>query len=155
MSLIESRLKELGLELPTPALPVAAYVPWTLAGRTLYVSGQVPLAGGKAQYVGKVGRDFDIETAQKAAQLCAINLLAQAKAACTGDLSRLKRCLKLGGFVNCTEDFRDHPKVVNGASELIVAVMGDAGKHARFAVGASSLPLGVAVEVEAIFEIEP
>jgi enamine deaminase RidA (YjgF/YER057c/UK114 family) len=155
MSLIESRLKELGLELPPAALPVAAYVPWTIAGRTLYVSGQVPLSGGKAQFVGKVGRDFDVETAQKAAQLCAVNILAQAKAALGGDLARLKRCLKLGGFVNCTDDFRDHPKVVNGASELIVAVMGEAGKHARFAVGASSLPLGAAVEVEAIFEIEP
>jgi enamine deaminase RidA (YjgF/YER057c/UK114 family) len=154
MASIETRLEERGLQLPEAALPVAAYVPWTIAGRILYVSGQVPLLGGKPQFLGKIGRDFDIETGQKAAQLCALNILAQAKAALGGDLSRLRRCLKLGGFVNCTEDFRDHPKVVNGASELIVAAMGEAGKHARFAVGASSLPLGVAVEVEAIFEID-
>lgn len=154
MASIETRLEERGLQLPEAALPVAAYVPWTIAGRILYVSGQVPLIGGKPQFLGKIGRDFDIETGQKAAQLCALNILAQAKAALGGDLSRLRRCLKLGGFVNCTEDFRDHPKVVNGASELIVAAMGEAGKHARFAVGASSLPLGVAVEVEAIFEID-
>lgn len=155
MSSIETRLKDLGHELPQAALPVAAYVPWTISGSTLYISGQVPLLLGKPQFVGKVGRDFDIETGQKAAALCALNILAQAKAALSGDLSRLKRCLKLGGFVNCPDDFRDHPKVVNGASELIVAAMGEAGKHARFAVGASSLPLGVAVEVEAIFEIAP
>jgi enamine deaminase RidA (YjgF/YER057c/UK114 family) len=155
MSLIETRLNEMGLTLPTVAAPAGSYVPWTIAGRTLYVSGQVPMLNGKPQFLGKVGREFDIEGGQKAAQLCALNILAQAKAALGGDLSRLKRCLKLGGFVNCVEGFADQPKVVNGASDLIVGAMGDAGRHARFAVGAPGLPLGVAVEVDAIFEIEP
>ena len=150
---IDARLAELAIELPVAAAPVANYVPYVQAGKLVFISGQVPLAGGTAQYVGKVGTDFSAEEGAKCARLCAINLLAQLRAACGGDLDRVARCVKLGGFVNCAPDFTDQPQVVNGASDLIVEVFGDAGKHARFAVGAPSLPLGVAVEVDAIFEL--
>jgi enamine deaminase RidA (YjgF/YER057c/UK114 family) len=150
---VEARLKELNIELPKPAAPAANYVPYVVAGKTLYVAGQVTFRDGKLEYIGKVGREFTIEQGQQAARLCALNILAQAKAACGGDLDRLKRCCKVGGFVNCPPDFTDHPKVINGASDLLVQVLGEAGKHARFAVGAGSLPLGVACEVDAVFEL--
>ncbi len=150
---IEARLHELGVALPQAAAPLAAYVPYTVSGTTLYVSGQIPVWNGEKRFLGKLGREFGLEEGQEAARLCALNLLAQAKAACGGDLDRIVRCLKLGGFVNCTPDFHDHPAVVNGASELMVEVLGDAGRHARFAVGAPSLPFDVAVEVEAVFEL--
>lgn len=150
---IEARLAELGIELPKAAAPAAAYVPFTLSGRTLYVAGQVTVWNGELRYQGKVGQDFSIEEGQAAARLCGLNLIAQAKAACDGDLDRVARCLKLGGFVNAGPDFHDHPKVINGASELMLQVFGDAGKHARFAVGASSLPFNVAVEIDAVFEL--
>ncbi|HYH17820.1 MAG TPA: RidA family protein [Azospirillum sp.] len=150
---IEARLKELGIELPQPAAPVAAYVPYTISGKTLYVSGQVTVWNGERRFLGKVGKDFSVEEGKQAARLCGLNLLAQARAACDGDLDRVARCLKLGGFVNAGPDFHDHPQVINGASELMVEVLGDAGRHARFAVGASSLPLNVAVEVDAVFEL--
>ncbi|HEY0837403.1 MAG TPA: RidA family protein [Azospirillum sp.] len=150
---IEARLKELGIELPQPAAPVAAYVPYTISGKTLYVSGQVTVWNGERRFLGKVGKDFSVEEGRQAARLCGLNLLAQAKAACGGDLDRVARCLKLGGFVNAGPDFHDHPMVINGASELMVEVLGDAGRHARFAVGASSLPLNVAVEVDGVFEL--
>ncbi|MFZ2008345.1 MAG: RidA family protein [Stellaceae bacterium] len=150
---IDARLKELGIELPQPTAPVANYVPYTVAGNLVVVSGQVTLWGGKVEYVGKLGREIGIEDGQKAARLCALNILTHLKTACGGDLDRVKRVVRLGGFVNCTPDFTDQPQVVNGASNLMVEVFGDAGRHARAAVGVSSLPLGVAVEVEAIFEI--
>ena len=150
---IEARLKELNIELPKAAAPAANYVPYVLAGKTLYVAGQVTFWNGELKFLGKVGREFSIEQGQQAARLCALNILAQAKAACDGDLDRIKRCCKVGGFVNCPPDFQDHPKVINGASDLLVEVLGDAGKHARFAVGAGSLPFGVATEVDAIFEL--
>ena len=150
---IEDRLAELGLALPVAAAPAANYVPWTISGSTLYVAGQLPFEDGKLGALGQVGGDVTVERAQHAALLCGLNILAQAKAALDGDLSRIVRCLKLGGFVNSGAGFTDHPKVVNGASDLMVAVLGDAGRHARFAVGASSLPLNVAVEIDAIFEI--
>ena len=154
MSLIEARLKELGVTLPTPPLPVASYVPCTVSGNIVFVSGQIPIADGAIKYVGKLGVDVPMEAGQAAAQLCAINLLAQLKVACGGDLDRVVRCLKLGVFVNATPDFSQQPEVANGASDLIAAVFGDAGKHARAAVGVGSLPRGVAVEVDAIFEIQ-
>jgi enamine deaminase RidA (YjgF/YER057c/UK114 family) len=153
MSLIEARLKTLGVTLPTPPLPVASYVPCTISGNIVFVSGQIPIADGAIKYVGKLGVDVPMEAGQAAAQLCAINVLAQLKSA-IGDLDRVVKCLKLGVFINAAPDYSQHPEVANGASDLIAAVFGDAGKHARAAVGVGSLPRGVAVEVEAIFEIK-
>jgi enamine deaminase RidA (YjgF/YER057c/UK114 family) len=150
---IDARLKELGIELPQATVPVANYVPYTVSGNLVVVSGQVTLLGGKAEYVGKLGREISIEDGQKAARLCALNILTHLKTACGGDLDRVKRVLRLGGFVNSTPDFTQMPQVVNGASDLMVEVFGDAGRHARAAVGVASLPLGVSVEVEAMFEI--
>ena len=150
---IEERLATLGLTLPVAAPPAANYVPWTIAGNTLYVAGQLPFENGQLEIKGRAGEAVSVERAQHAAMLCGLNILAQAKAALDGDLGRIVRCLKLGGFVNAGPGFTDHPKVVNGASDLMVAVLGDAGRHARFAVGASSLPMNVAVEVDAVFEI--
>jgi len=148
---VESRLTALGITLPSPPAPAANYVPFVRTGNLLYVSGQVPMGPNGIEHQGKLGADYTIEQGQAAARLCAINLLAQAKIA-SGDLNKV-RCLKLNGFVNCTPEFGDQPKVVNGASDLMVEVLGDKGKHARAAVGSSSLPFGVAVEVEGIFEI--
>lgn len=148
------RLAELGIELPKAPQPMATYVGYVVAGNLVFVSGQGTRdAEGVFRYVGKVGGDLTVEDGQKAAKLCAINLLAQLREACGGDLGRVRRVVKLGGFVNCTPDFTEHPKVVNGASEFMVAVFGEAGRHARFAVGASSLPSGMAVEVDGVFEI--
>lgn len=148
---IEQKLKDLGYELPAVAPPAANYVPYTVHGDTLYVAGQIPFLNGQKMHLGRLGDGLGVEQGVQAAQACALNILAQVNAAVDGDWSRVSGCLKLGGFVNCVPDFADHPAVVNGASDLIVAVMGDAGKHARFAVGAPSLPLGVAVEIDAIF----
>lgn len=150
---IEARLAELGIELPQPAAPVAAYVPWARSGNTLYVSGQITVWNGERRFVGKLGKDFTVEQGREAARLCGLNILAQAKAACDGDLDRVVRVLRLGGFVNAGPDFHDHPLVINGASELMAEVFGEAGKHARAAVGAPSLPGNVAVEVEAVLEV--
>jgi enamine deaminase RidA (YjgF/YER057c/UK114 family) len=154
MSVIEARLKELGVSLPTPPMPVASYVPYTISGNLVFLSGQIPIADGALKYVGKLGVDIPLEAGQAAAQLCAINLLAQLKNACGGDLDRVVRCLKVGVFVNAAPEYRQHPEVANGASDLIAALFGDAGKHARAAVGVGSLPRGVAVEVDAVFEIK-
>lgn len=154
MNKIDARLKDLGIELPAPAKPVANYVGWVRTGNLVFTSGQVPLKDGKFEYQGKVGRDFSIEEGAKAARICAINILAQLKDACGGNLDRVKRCVKLLGFVNGISEFTEQPKVINGASDLIVEVFGEKGKHARSAVGSGSLPVNVAVEVEAIFEIE-
>jgi enamine deaminase RidA (YjgF/YER057c/UK114 family) len=150
---VAARLKELSLVLPDAPAPVANYVPAARAGNLLYVSGQIPLEGGKPQFIGKLGREIGVEQGQQAARLCALNVLAQARAALGGDLDRVVRCVRVGGFVNCTPEFTDQPQVVNGASDLFVAVLGDAGRHARAAVGCASLPRGVAVEVEAVFEV--
>ena len=151
---IDSRLAELGIELPQAAAPVAAYVPFVVSGQMVYVSGQIPAWNGEVKHVGKVGDTYSIDDAYQAARICGLNLLAHLKVACGGDLDRVKRVVKLGGFVNCVPDFKDPPKCVNGASELLVEVFGeDAGSHARFAVGVASLPAGVAVEVDGIFEI--
>ncbi len=153
MSKIEEKLLELGIELPTPAAPVANYVGFVKSGNCVFVSGQLPLEAGKLQFVGKVGSEISADDAKKAARLCAINILAQLKVACEGDLQRVMKCVKLGIFVNGEANFKDHPAVANGASDLMVEVLGDAGKHARAAVGSGSLPFGVSVEVDAIFEI--
>ncbi len=150
---LERRLAEQGLQLPPAAAPAANYQPYTLTGKLLFISGQLPMQDGRIAITGRLGDRVSLEQGQEAARLCALNLLAQAKAACGGELGRLARCLKLGGFVACTPDFFDHPKVVNGASDLIAEAMGAAGRHARFAVGCASLPLDAAVEVEAIFEL--
>jgi len=153
MSKIESRLKELGIVLPTPPAPVASYVPYVVTRNLVFISGQVTATPEGLKFVGKVGADISLEGGKEAAKLCAVNLLAQLKAACGGDLERVRRCVKLAVFVNATSDFTQHPEVGNGASDLIVAVLGDAGKHARAATGAGSLPRGVAVEVDGVFEI--
>ena len=152
---IDARLKELGITLPSPATPVANYVGFVRTGNLVFTSGQVTFnAAGKLDFIGKLGREFGIDEGYQAARLCAINILAQLRNACEGDLDRVVRCVKIVGFVNATPDFADHPKVINGASDLVVAVFADKGRHARSAVGTGSLPLGVATEVEAIFEIK-
>jgi enamine deaminase RidA (YjgF/YER057c/UK114 family) len=148
-----NRLKELGIALPSPPAPVASYVPYTFSGDQVFISGQIPLKDGKPQFIGKVGDGISLEEAQAAAKLCGVNVLAQLSAACDGNLDLVVRCLKLGVFVNAVPDYTQQPEVANGASDLMVAVFGDAGKHARAAVGVGSLPRGVAVEVEAVFEI--
>lgn len=149
---IDGKLEEMGLSLPDAPAPAANYVPYVLSGNTLYVSGQVS-QGPDGLICGKLGGGMSVEDGAAAAARCALSLLAQVRAACGGDLSRLRRVVKLVGFVNSTADFTDQPKVVNGASDLLVALLGDAGRHARSAVSAASLPLGVAVEVEGIFEV--
>jgi len=151
----DKRLAEMGLELPPAAAPAANYVPYVITGNQVFISGQVPvMAGPTLHFQGKLGAEFGVEEGQAAARLCAINILAQVKAACDGDLDRVVRCVKLGGFVNCTPEFDQHPPVINGASDLMVEVLGDRGRHARFAVGAPNLPFNVAVEIDAVFEIE-
>jgi enamine deaminase RidA (YjgF/YER057c/UK114 family) len=150
---IDSRLAELGLVLPVAAAPVAAYIPVVIAGGLAHVSGQLPFIDGKL-VTGRLGEDVSVEQGNAAAQACGLMILAQLKAA-LGSLSRVERVVKLGGFVNAAGDFTDQPKVINGASELMVAVFGDAGKHARSAVGVPCLPLGAAVEVDAIVAVKP
>ena len=147
---IDNRLAEIGIELPEAAAPVANYIGYVVSGNHVYISGQVTVEGGVFKHIGKLGQDIDIEEGARAARLCAINILSQLKAACGGDLDRVVRCVKL----NATSDFTDHPKVINGASDLMVEVFGDKGRHARFAMGAGSLPLGIAVEIDALFEID-
>ncbi len=150
---LAQKLKDLGYQLPDVAPPAANYVPYMISGNMLFISGQIPFINGKAVHLGRVGYSLTMEKGIEAAQACALNILAQANDAVGGDWSKIKQCVKLGGFVNCTDDFVDHPKVINGASDLIADVLGDKGRHTRFAVGAPSLPLGVAVEVEALFEL--
>lgn len=149
---IEARLAELGVTLPDAPAPAANYVPFVTVGNIVHVSGQISQDPG-GLIKGRLGADMSVEDGAAAARRCAISLLAQLRNACGGDLSRLVRVVKLTGFVNSTPDFTDQPKVINGASDFLVTVLGDAGRHARSAVSAASLPLGVAVEIEAIFEI--
>ncbi|RWO24996.1 MAG: RidA family protein [Mesorhizobium sp.] len=150
---IEKRLSDLGVTLPVAAAPAANYVPCCRSGNLLFIAGQLPLKQGKLQASGLLGRDVDIATGQEAAKYCAINILAQAKAA-LGDLEKIRRVVKITVFVASAPDFFEQHLVANGASDLLVAVLGDPGKHARAAVGAASLPLNAAVEIEAIFEVE-
>jgi enamine deaminase RidA (YjgF/YER057c/UK114 family) len=149
---IEARLKKLGIALPAPPAPVASYVPFTLSGNQVFIAGQLPLLDGTLKYAGHLGGNVSLEDGQVAAQLCAINVVAQLKAAC-GDLNQVRRCLKLNVFVSATPDFTRHPEVANGASDLMGAIFGDAGAHARSSVGVASLPRGAAVEVDAAFEL--
>ena len=150
----DDNLNRFGITLPDAPAPAANYVPYVVAGNMVYVSGQLPLVDGKLSVTGHVGKNVSTEEAAGQARLCAINLLAQLKAACGGDLSRVKQVVKLGGFVACTDDFTDQPEVINGASDLMVEVFGDAGRHARFAVGSNTLPRGTCVEVEGTFLID-
>ncbi|MEP4377496.1 MAG: RidA family protein [Alphaproteobacteria bacterium] len=150
---IDARLAELGIELPPANAPAGNYVPYVQTGNLLFVSGQIPVVDGKPGFIGRLGAEFDVEEGAAAARVCALALIAQAKDALGGDLDRISRVVKLTGFVAATPDFTGQPTVVNGASDLFAEVFGDAGRHARAAVGMASLPAGVAVEVEAIFEI--
>ncbi len=152
MGQVEARLQELGITLPTPPAPVASYVPFVIVGNLVHVSGQVSVdASGGIK--GKLGDSIEVEEGQAAARLCGMNLLAQVKAACGGDLDRVKRVVKLNGFVNVTPEFSPIPQVMNGCSDFMVQVLGDAGKHARSAVGMANLPMDFAVEVDGLFEI--
>ena len=153
MNDIDARLKELGIEVPDAPPPAANYVPFVITGNTVVVSGQLPMVAGEITSSGHLGGGVSIDDGYAAARVCAINLIAQVKAACGGDLSRVKRVVRLGGFVNSTPDFTDHPKIINGASDLMAEVFLEAGKHARAAVGVAALPFGVSVEVEGTFEI--
>lgn len=150
---IDARLKDLGIDIPTPPTPAANYVPFVKSGNLVFVSGQIPLVDGKIEGVGTVGQDMTVEQAKGIARICAINLIAQAKTAAGGDLDRVNQVVKLGGFVNCVDNFTEQPEVINGASDLMVDVFGDKGRHSRFAVGSNSLPRGVSVEVEGVFEL--
>jgi enamine deaminase RidA (YjgF/YER057c/UK114 family) len=150
---IEARLRSQGIKLPQAAAPAANYVPSVRSGDLLFVAGQLPVEGGRIAYTGKLGDGVPLADGEAAARLCAVNILAQVKAA-IGDLDKVVRCVKLGGFVNCTADFGDHPKVLNGASDMMVLAFGDSGRHARFAVGAPSLPFNACVEVDAVFEVD-
>ena len=150
---IDARLKLLGIELPAAATPVANYVPWVRSGNLLFIAGQIPVRDGKDAFSGKLGGGVTVEQGRQAARLCAINVLAQVKAALDGDLNRVVRCVRLTGYVNAVPEFGEHPQVVNGASDLMVEVFGDAGRHSRAALGAGSLPRNVSVEVDAVFEV--
>lgn len=151
---IENTLAELGITLPEPAAPVANYVPFMISRNLISISGQLPMGSNGLEYVGKVGAAVTPDDAVKAARLCGINLIAQMKAACGGDLERVVRIVKLGGFVNGTDDYTGQPAVINGASDLMVEVFGDKGRHSRSAVGVSGLPLGASVEIDALVEIK-
>jgi enamine deaminase RidA (YjgF/YER057c/UK114 family) len=149
----EDKIKELKIELPEAKAPVGNYVATKIVGNLLYVSGQVSINSNGELIKGKVGRDLTADEAYKAAERCGLSIVAQVKNACNGELSKVKSCIKLTGFVNSTEDFIEQPKVINGASDLIASIFGDAGMHTRAAVSTNSLPLGVSVEVDAIFEL--
>jgi enamine deaminase RidA (YjgF/YER057c/UK114 family) len=152
-SQVATKLKQLSIELPESALPAANYIPYTVTGNLVFISGQLPMKDGKPQFIGKVGKDYTIEQGQQTARLCGINILSHLRAACGGNLDKVKRCVRLGIFVNSAPGFTDQPKVANGVSDMMVELFGDRGKHARFAVGVSELPFGVAVEVDGTFEI--
>ena len=149
----EDKIKELKIDLPEAKSPVGNYVATKITGKMLFISGQISIDESGQLIMGKVGKDLNTEEAYSAAKKCALSIIAQAKKACKNDLSKIKSCLKLTGFVNSTDEYKEQPKVINGASDLIVSVFGDAGMHARAAVSTNSLPLGVAVEVDAIFEL--
>ena len=151
---IEKNLASQGIVLPQAASPAANYVPYVVSGKQISVAGQIPFWNGELTGLGKIGRDLTTEDGANIARICGLNLIAQVKAACEGELDRIARVVKLGGFVNCTEEFCDHPEVINGASNLMVDVFGDKGTHSRFAVGVNYLPRGVAVEVDGIFELD-
>ena len=153
MIMISENLKKLNIELPNAPDPVGAYVAYKIVGKILYISGQLPIDNDGKIIKGKIGKDLTLEDGQKAAKLCVGNILAQAQKALSGDLNKIKNCIKITGYVNSTDDFFDQPKILNAASETLAGVFGEHGKHTRVAVSANSLPLGIAVEIDAIFEI--
>lgn len=153
MSQIEQQLARLGLSLPHVTAPAANYMPYAISGHQVFLSGTLPIVDGKPGFIGKLGENFSLEQGQETARCCVLNILAHLKNALDGDLDRVKRVIRLGVFVNATPDFTEHPKVANGASDLMVELFGEKGRHARFAVGVSGLPFGVAVEIDATFEI--
>ena len=150
---IENKLKELNIELPSAPDPVGAYVAFKKINNLLFISGQLPISKDGKMIKGKIGKDLTLEEGQKASKLCVLNIFAQVKKALNGDLNKVKNCVKITGFVNSTDDFKEQPKVINPASETLSTVFGDNGKHARAAISTNSLPLGAAVEIDAIFEI--
>ena len=150
----EKKIKELSLTLPEAKAPVGNYVATKITDKLLFISGQISIDENGGLIKGKIGKDLDTEAGYNAAKRCALSIVSQVKKACDGDLSKIKSCIKLTGFVNSTDDFTDQPKVLNGASDLIASIFGDAGMHARAAVSTNSLPLGVSVEVDAIFELK-
>ena len=150
----EDKIKELNIKLPEAKVPVGNYVATKIIGKMLFVSGQISIDDNGELIKGKIGKELDVEAGYNAANRCALNIISQVKKACDNDLSKIKSCVKLTGFVNSTDDFVDQPKVINGASDLIASVFGDAGMHTRAAVSSNSLPLGVSVEVDAIFELK-
>ena len=152
--MIEENIKKLGIAIPDAPAPVGAYVAFKIVNKLLFISGQISVDSNGRFIKGKVGKDIDLKKGQEAAKLCAINIIAQAKKACSGDLEKISNCIKLTGFVNSPDEFIDQPKIINGASELISAVFGENGKHARAAISVNSLPLGVSVEIDAIFELK-
>ncbi len=152
--LIEAKLAELGITLPKPMPPIATYVPFVVSGSLVVISGQLPAVDGKVSLTGKLGGTVSVEQGQQAAQRCFINVLAHLKAAANGDLDRVRRVVRLGGFIACAPDFSDQARVMNGASDLAVAVFGEAGRHARTTIGVAALPLDAAVEVEGMFELQ-
>ena len=151
--MIDDNLRKLNIEIPHAPDPVGAYVAYKIIDNLLFISGQLPIGNDGKIIKGKIGKDLKVEDGQEAAKLCVINIIAQAKKAMNGDLSKIKNCIKITGFVNSTDEFKDQPKIINAASELLAAVFGDKGKHARAAVSCNSLPLGIAVEIDAIFEV--
>jgi enamine deaminase RidA (YjgF/YER057c/UK114 family) len=150
---VDARLAELGLELPEPSAPGANYVPFVQTGHLVFVTGQLSQWNGERRFIGKLGREFDVEEGRQAARLCALNVIAQLGSALDGDLDRVARCVRIAGFVNSMPEFHGQSQVVNGASDVFVEVFGDAGRHARMAIGVSALPYDVAVEVEGTFEV--
>ena len=150
----ENNIKKLNIELPNAPAPVGSYVATKIVGKLLYISGQISINNNGELIKGKLGKELKTEDGYKAAERCALNIISQAKKACDNDLNKIKSCIKLTGYVNSDSDFKDQPKVINGASDLISSIFGESGKHARAAVSANSLPLGVAVEVDAIFELK-
>ena len=154
MHIFEENIKKLDLKIPDLPSPLANYVPYKVSDNTVYVSGQGPVIDSKIIYSGKVGNEISQEEGVKAAELCCINIIAALKSSINGDWNRLDSFLKLGGFVNCDNDFSDQPKIINGASDLLVNIFGDKGRHSRFAVGSNSLPLNISVEIDAIIKIK-
>ena len=154
MNDIDKKLQDLGITLPNAPIPAANYIPYVITDKLVFISGQVPFENGEIKHTGKVGKDIDINLAKLIAKTCALNIISVLKNALNGDLSKVNQCVKLGIFVSCTNDFHQQPEVANGASDLMVEIFGDKGKHARFAVGTNSLPKNVPVEVDAVFEIK-
>lgn len=150
---ITKKLEELNITLPPAAPPAASYLPWIRSGNFVFISGQLPIENGEMKYIGKVGADISLDDGVAAARLCALNAFSQLREATGGDFSKVCRCVRLGGFVNAPADFDKHPAIVNGASETVLEIMGESGRHARVAVGVSNLPFNASVELEALFEV--